>query len=197
MQTPVLLPLLTLDRRRALLEHAARTLRAVAAGGGVPAAPEALAADPAFATHHCCFVTLRRPDGALRGCIGTFGGDDDLVSAVGRMTAQAARFDPRFAPVRAPECDALRIGVSVLTPRLPCDDLATIVPGRHGVEIERDGRRGVFLPQVATEQRWGRERLLAELCRKAGLPADAWAAPDARLRTFEALVFGDDHGDDA
>ncbi len=182
--------LLDAARQRTLLEHAARALRAVAAGEPAPEPEADIRADPAFARHDGCFVTLRHAGGALRGCIGTFAGDGDLLAAIGRMTEQAARFDPRFPPVRPHEVEELLIGISVLSPRRPCADPQAIVPGRHGVEIERGGRRGVFLPQVAVEQGWDRDRLLAELCRKAGLPADAWRAPDAELRTFEAVVFG-------
>jgi AmmeMemoRadiSam system protein A len=178
------------DRQRALLAHAAAALRAAAEGGPLPAPPVEIASDPLLATHHGCFVTLRRTDGELRGCIGTFAGDGDLALAVARMTRQAALSDPRFEPVAPHEVETLLIGISVLGPRQPCPDPESIVPGRHGVEIERRGRRGVFLPQVASEQGWGRERLLVELCRKAGLPPDAWRSPEATLQTFEATVFG-------
>jgi AmmeMemoRadiSam system protein A len=190
MHSPPPHPLLDAARQRALLEHAARALRAVAGGDPAPEPEPVLRADPAFARHDGCFVTLRHVGGALRGCIGTFTGDGDLVAAIGRMTEQAARFDPRFPPVRPHEVDELLVGISVLGPRRPCPDPSAIEPGRHGVEIARDGRRGVFLPQVATEQGWDRARLLAELCRKAGLPPDAWRSPGAELRTFEAFVFG-------
>jgi hypothetical protein len=37
---------------------------------------------------------------------------------------------------------------------------------------EKDGKAAVFLPQVATEQGWGRHELLDNLCFKAGLTDD-------------------------
>jgi len=46
----------------------------------------------------------------------------------------------------------------------------------------------VFLPQVATEQGWDLATTLTHLCRKAGLPGDAWRE-GAHLRVFEAEVF--------
>jgi AMMECR1 domain-containing protein len=47
----------------------------------------------------------------------------------------------------------------------------------------------LFLPQVATEQKWDRATLLEEVCYKAGLTARAWQDPGADLFRFTALVF--------
>jgi AMMECR1 domain-containing protein len=49
----------------------------------------------------------------------------------------------------------------------------------------------VLLPQVATQYGWSREKFLAEICRKAGLPEDAWRDKETRLFAFEAEVFSD------
>jgi AMMECR1 domain-containing protein len=54
--------------------------------------------------------------------------------------------------------------------------------------LEKNGRHAVFLPQVAPEQGWDLATTLAHLCRKAGLPNDAWRQ-GARLHVFEAEVF--------
>ena len=62
--------------------------------------------------------------------------------------------------------------------------------GRHGLVVEREGRRGLLLPQVATEWEWNAETFLARTCQKAGLPFDAWKN-GAKLWRFEAEVFGD------
>ena len=47
------------------------------------------------------------------------------------------------------------------------------------------------MPQVATEWKWDCQQFLAQTCRKAGLPQDAWKH-GARLWRFEAEVFGED-----
>jgi len=49
----------------------------------------------------------------------------------------------------------------------------------------------VFLPQVPVEQGWDHDTYLSELCRKAGLPRDAWKSPDAKLSVFTGQVFGE------
>ena len=46
--------------------------------------------------------------------------------------------------------------------------------GRHGIILVKDGRRAVFLPDVAVEQGWDREQTLTRLAQKAGLPPDGW-----------------------
>jgi len=129
------------------------------------------------------FVTLHLR-GALRGCIGqveTRGAVGDVVCA---MAASAAVDDPRFPPVSPEELDELEIEVAVLSP--PRETAAAaIVPGRHGVIVRRGARQAVFLPQVAPEQGWDREQLLAMLCRKAGLPPDAWREETTVLSVFE------------
>jgi uncharacterized protein (TIGR00296 family) len=102
----------------------------------------------------------------------------------------AATGDPRFPPVGRGELSGLDLEVSVLGPREAIGGPDEILVGRHGVIVERDGRRGVLLPQVAVEWRWDAARFVAETCRKAGLPSDAWQR-GARLWRFEAEVFAE------
>ena len=54
--------------------------------------------------------------------------------------------------------------------------------------LQKDRRSAVFLPQVATEERWTRDEMLDNLCLKGGLAAGCWRA-GARLSTFQADVF--------
>lgn len=61
----------------------------------------------------------------------------------------AATRDPRFAPVRPEELDALRIEVSVLLPEEPVADPAELDPSVYGVIVrDREGRRGLLLPDI-------------------------------------------------
>ena len=63
--------------------------------------------------------------------------------------------------------------------------------GRHGVVLEKGGRRAVFLPQVAPEQGWDRDTMLDHLASKAGLARNAWRQ-GATFQVFEARVFGEE-----
>ena len=133
------------------------------------------------------FVTLRR-NGRLRGCIGYPLPDLPVAEAVWRATQQAALADPRFEPVGPGEMPQLEIVISLLSSHRPLTSASEFEPGRHGVIVEVSGKRGLYLPEVATETGWSLERLLDELAVKAGLPATGWRRPDARLSTFETTT---------
>jgi AmmeMemoRadiSam system protein A len=133
------------------------------------------------------FVTLRE-GGVLRGCIGHIPPDYPLARTVGSMAMEAAFDDPRFKPLQLKELESVDIEISVLTPMKPIGSPEEIVVGRDGVLMTKDGRSAVFLPQVATENKWGREELLENLCRKGGLPPGSWKK-GASLSVFQAEVF--------
>lgn len=138
------------------------------------------------------FVTLRRrADNELRGCVGIVEPRFPLGDAVGRAAVSAALNDSRFAPVTLAELPTLAVYVSVLGPLAPCAPDGVEV-GRHGVLLRHDERTALLLPQVAAEHGWDRETLLRQLCRKAGLPADAWRHPDCCLFVFETETVSED-----
>lgn len=140
-----------------------------------------------------CFVTLKENvaerRGRLRGCIGTLEARDPLYRAVIDTAAKSAFSDPRFPRVSDSELQDLRIEISVLTPSQPVAGPEEILVGRDGVELEGEGRRAVFLPQVPVEYGWDVRELLEQLSLKAGLPRDGWRG--GRLYTFQAEVFGE------
>lgn len=124
------------------------------------------------------FVTLMR-DGALRGCIGSLEAYQALLDDVRANAVAAAVRDPRFPPLSAAEMPHTRIEVSLLS--VPeelavaseADALARLRPGIDGVILRYGQSRGTFLPQV-WESLTRPEEFLAQLRRKAGLPADFW-----------------------
>ncbi len=179
--------MLTPAERRALLElaRAAVTTRVC---GGVPPVP---AGENLPTVHAGAFVSLHR-GGELRGCIGHIEADRPLAEVVARVAASAATEDPRFRPLTPAELPLVDIEISVLGPleRIDPTDPAQVEIGRHGLVIDQGGRRGLLLPQVATEWGWDRETFLAHLCAKADLPRDAWRTGAAVYR-FEAEVFSE------
>lgn len=176
-------PLQAADKKT-LLNLARTTLRRYFATDTVPLIRNV---SPRLMTHQGVFVTLRER-GDLRGCIGHIPPDYPLGRAVSAMTMQAAFNDTRFRPLQRSELDDLEIEISVLTPLKPVARAQDIVVGRDGVVISKNGRGAVFLPQVATEQKWGLDQMLENLCRKAGLPADGWKQ-GAKFTVFQAVVF--------
>ena len=136
------------------------------------------------------FVTLRE-SGQLRGCIGRFEPDIPIYKVVMEMAVAAATQDYRFPPVSERELDKLEYEISVLSPLRKVKSWKEIEIGKHGVEVARGMRHGVFLPQVATETGWDLETFMNNLCeQKAGLQADAWKDPGTDIFVFTALVFG-------
>ena len=136
------------------------------------------------------FVSLHNGED-LRGCIGLLASDGELYRTVQRCALSAALEDTRFHPVTRDEIARLTIEISVLSPLRRIQDTSVIEVGRHGLTVSLGAMRGLLLPQVATKYRWDRNAFLAQTCRKAGLPPEAWRQPDAAIHIFEALVFSD------
>ena len=122
------------------------------------------------------FVTLTR-DGRLRGCIGSLEAARPLALDVTQNALNAAFRDPRFPRLTADEWPSCHVEVSLLSApkRMEFADeaelLAQLEPGADGVILEGDNRRATFLPQV-WEALPDKRVFLAELIKKAGLPAD-------------------------
>jgi hypothetical protein len=137
------------------------------------------------------FVTLKKNE-ELRGCIGTFEPETPLYENVIEMAIAAATQDPRFNPVKEDELDDLEYEISVLSPLKKVDSYKDVEIGKHGVQIKKGSRSGVFLPQVATENNWDRDKFLSVLCsQKAGLSSDCWKDPETEIYVFTAQVFSD------
>ena len=178
--------MITSAERRTLTGIARASLTARVAGQpyAVPAGEGALA------RHAGAFVTLRHRN-ALRGCIGCTESDEPLVEVVARCAAAAATEDPRFPPLAATDAPDVELEISVLGPLEPVAEVTDIVVGRHGLVVEAGTRRGLLLPQVATQWGWDREAFLAQTCVKAGLSRDAWKS-GARIFKFDADVFAEE-----
>lgn len=187
--------------RRALLSLArAAIVDRMLSDGSLARCRDDVRITPALEAHRGAFVTLHvsePPESAgtrrLRGCIGTISPHEALHENVVRNAVHAAFDDPRFPALGREECSRLHIEISALTPVEEASDPESIVPGRDGVVLTHPSGSAVFLPQVATEQHWGRQDLLENLAVKAGLPRDAWK--EGRIDVFRAEVFAEDDVD--
>jgi len=179
---------LTQQERQDLLRLARRAIAARLEGGEVSAIEQGAAGAGGVCAG--AFVTLH-VRGDPRGCIGYPWGDRPLREVIVQCAIGAATEDPRFPAFSPEELGEADIEISVLGPIEPVDDLKEIEVGRHGLIAEQGYRRGLLLPQVATEHGWNRETLLSHTCLKAGLSADAWKS-GAVFFKFEAEVFGEE-----
>ncbi len=189
-------PLLTYEEQRTLL-RVART--AVETHIWKTTLPDLDSVDstPAMRENRGSFVTLRKTNGDLRGCIGSTTHASPLLVSVRDNAIRSATHDPRFDPVGADELPRLTIEISAL---LEGDDPATpfrrlrsieeIVVGRDGLYLEFDGSAGgLLLPQVASGRNWDVDQFLTALCQKSGLAPQAWQDSRAVLHRFSAQVF--------
>ena len=112
-----------------------------------------------------------------------------LYETVWNMARAAAFDDPRFPPLTRSELDGLELEISILGPIEPCPDPELVEVGRHGLIMRQGARQGLLLPQVPLEWGWDRRQFLAQTCRKAGLPANAWRDPATQIYWFEAEIF--------
>ena len=85
----------------------------------------------------------------------------------------------------------IHIEISVLSLFRRIGDAKEIEVGRHGLYLVKGARAGLLLPQVPVEQKWTRDEFLRQVCRKAGLPPQAWMEQDARLYIFSAQIFSE------
>lgn len=143
---------------------------------------------------HAAFVTLKKRS-ELRGCIGKMDFERPLWANVIGAAVASALEDPRFPAVQPDELPEIRLEISVLEPPVELPDAAQFDPLRQGIIVEKGMHHALLLPKVAQEYGWSAEKVLETVCWKAGLPTDAWRAPDARLKVFTAIDFGEPVGD--
>jgi AmmeMemoRadiSam system protein A len=110
---------------------------------------------------------------------------------VQHCAVSAASEDYRFERVSPEEVPGITLEISVLSPLERTTDASEVEVGRHGLYVVRGQRRGLLLPQVATDWGWDRETFLAQTCVKAGLDEDAWRDPATTIYLFQAQVFSE------
>lgn len=174
------------DEKRELLRIARASIGQTFGGAepGLPGSPGPLR------ERRGVFVTLRKQM-ELRGCIGFVEPRMPLARAVAEAARKAAFEDPRFPPLTSAELNLITIEISVLTPPEEVREIGEIEVGRDGLVVEMEMQKGLLLPQVAVEYGWDRGQFLDHTAIKAGLPADAWRHPNARVFRFTTETFSE------
>ncbi len=173
------------EHRRTLLDLAGAAIEK-GLGGGCLAVRASDYPEP-LRVPRATFVTLH-VGSELRGCIGTLDVRRTLVEDVAHNARAAAFEDPRFPPLGHAEFERLDIHISVLSLPEPVtfgseeDLLRQLRPHMDGLILQAGLHRGTFLPSV-WEQLPDPREFLRHLKRKAGLPADYWAA-DIRVSRY-------------
>ncbi|MFH1699214.1 MAG: AmmeMemoRadiSam system protein B [Candidatus Zixiibacteriota bacterium] len=187
MGTPSILPkqAYTDDEKKYLLNLARHMVEATASGQKteIPNPPMSK-----LEKKHGAFVTLNK-NGNLRGCIGLVQARQPLFQTIAEMALAAAFEDPRFPPVTAEELPYLEYEISIMSPLVLVTDIKDIKVGRDGLLIRMDMHSGLLLPQVATENKWGRQTFMEQTCLKAGLPKNIYKDKQVQIYKFTVDKF--------
>jgi AmmeMemoRadiSam system protein A len=133
------------------------------------ASGEAISRDAGlWAMKRACFVSIKRLNGELRGCIGTISPvQPALDGEIMANAISASTRDPRFDPMTPDELDETVFSVDVLSEPEPVGDISRLDPAKWGVIVTQGFRRGVLLPDLE-----GVDSVEAQLgiaARKAGI----------------------------
>jgi AmmeMemoRadiSam system protein B/AmmeMemoRadiSam system protein A len=165
---------------------------AIANGLGLSSVPVKRNHLPWLLAPGATFVTLTR-DGELRGCVGSLEATRPLGQDVAANARAAAFEDARFPKLTRDEWSRCAVEVSLLSAPKPirfadeADLLAQIRAGEDGLILEAEGKRATFLPQV-WESMPDKRQFLAELVKKAGLPAGTRLA-QCRIRRYRVSKY--------
>ncbi|KAJ5326805.1 hypothetical protein MYU51_001649 [Penicillium brevicompactum] len=122
---------------------------------------------------------------SLRGCIGTFEGQD-LAAGLKSYALTSAFDDTRFSPIPKSLLPSLSCSLTLLSSFEPCTNAMDWTLGTHGLRISfvHRGRRygATYLPDVAVEQGWTKEETVESLMRKAGWDGGGGSAARRLLR---------------
>lgn len=140
-----------------------------------------------FSSRLGVFVSLYKKT-ELRACLGQLNSDLPLYRTIKQMTIAAARRDYRFKSISKKETPKLNIEVSIISPMKKIECISEIELKKHGVFMEKDGKTGTFLPQVADNYNWNLIEFLGHCSEsKVGIGWDGWKS--ANVFVYETEVF--------
>ena len=151
-----------------------------------PPTSSASSSFPMFVTWN----TISRTTGqkSLRGCIGTFE-PVPLASGLETYALTSAFEDSRFSPISRSLLPSLSCNITLLANFETCAHPFDWTLGTHGLKItftHRGRRHGAtYLPDVAIEQGWTKEKMLDSLMRKSGWN-DSFVSQDNRNSNSKA-----------
>jgi hypothetical protein len=135
-------------------------------------------------------VTSSRGRGRLRGCAGSYRGNDQLGHAIVEAAIQAASGDSCGSEVEPAELSSLNVSVFVVSDHLLTNDpLADLEVGTHGVAIDAGADHAWLYPTIPVQNDWSTEEFLTRACRKAGTSPVAWREEDTLVTLLEGQVF--------
>jgi AmmeMemoRadiSam system protein A len=177
---------LKIEDQKAILDYAHAVLKAKLQN---KPEPKFSVASSALDEKRGIFVTLKE-HGRLRGCIGQILGQKPLRESIREMTLAAAFEDSRFPPVALDELKDIKMHISFLTQPVPVKSYQDIRIGTDGIIVSHGWKKGVYLPEVATETGWdAREFFTSCALEKAGIGQQD--LDQTAIETFQTEGFED------
>ncbi len=116
------------------------------------------------------FVAGRKP----RGCQAFYQGVGDLVLGARLAALDAAFHDARYEPLRKEEAPDLVIEVCIVGPLVPMKGPGDFSLGKELVYMVHPAGSVLMQPSLVREHGWTKKAYLEALCKKEGLPKEAW-----------------------
>ena len=177
---------LKIEDQKAILDYARAALKAKLQN---KPQPKLSVASSVLDEKRGIFVTLKE-NGRLRGCIGQILGQKPLRESIREMTLAAAFEDPRFPPVTLEELKDIKVHISFLTQPAPVKSYQDIRIGTDGIIVSHGWKKGVYLPEVATETGWDAKTFFISCAlEKAGISQQN--LDQTAIETFQAEGFED------
>ncbi len=128
---------------------ARETVKRLLEGRPLPEDGNEVIASPLWKEQRACFVSIKKKNGELRGCIGTlspFHASLDM-EIIANAVSSSTR-DPRFPPMTKDELDGVIFSVDVLSEPETIKGIEQLDPKKYGVIVSKGYRRGVLLPDL-------------------------------------------------
>ena len=131
-----------------LVKLARETVRRLLNDENLPVNGDEVIASDLWREKKACFVSIKRKNGELRGCIGTLSPlHETLDQEIIANAVSSSTRDPRFPPMTKNELDGVTFSVDVLS-EPESAKISELNPKIYGVIVSKNYRRGVLLPDL-------------------------------------------------
>ena len=131
-----------------LVTLARETVRRLLNDENLPENGDEVIASDLWREKKACFVSIKRKNGELRGCIGTLSPiHETLDQEIIANAVSSSTRDPRFPPMSKNELDDVTFSVDVLS-EPESAKISELNPKIYGVIVSKNYRRGVLLPDL-------------------------------------------------
>ena len=131
-----------------LVKLARETVRRLLNDENLPVNGDEVIASDLWREKKACFVSIKRKNGELRGCIGTLSPlHETLDQEIIANAVSSSTRDPRFPPMTKNELDDVTFSVDVLS-EPESAKISELNPKIYGVIVSKNYRRGVLLPDL-------------------------------------------------